>query len=632
MRVINAIVNLSRTQKKIIFVWHDFIIIAAAFWLALAIRLPFSIELNKTSNWLLFGVTSILTIGLFINLGLYRAVIRYAGSKMLLTCFSGSIISTLILVLTAFFTHSELPRSIPLMYFLISSISFTGSRLIIKELISASGKGIGQPVLIYGAGQSGRQLLEALKYMDEYHPVAFIDDNPDLYRSIIQNYTVYSPNNLLSLINKNSIKKILLAIPSASNEERQRILNLLTAMPCEVLTIPGMKDLVDGSVTIDVLKPVSVIDLLGRSPIAPKDELMSANIHQQIVMVTGAGGSIGSELCRQIILAQPKTLLLFEISEFALYQIDKELRERVEKKGFILEIIPLLGSVQNQQQLTNIMTTFKVNTIYHAAAYKHVPMVEFNMLEGIRNNIFGTLNCAQAAIAANVNKFVLISTDKAVRPTNTMGASKRMAELVLQALSENSNQTRFVMVRFGNVLGSSGSVVPLFEKQIKQGGPITLTHPEITRFFMTIPEAAQLVIQAGALGQGGDVFVLDMGQSVKIMDLAKKMILLSGLEIKDINNPNGDIEIKITGLRPGEKLYEELLIGDNVTASEHPRIMTAKEDMLNWDSLEPLLKKLDGACLNQQYEIARAILLEAPTGFKPKDGICDLQWQQSHHH
>ncbi len=632
MSALNAILNLSRTQKKIIFVCHDLIIIACAFWLALAIRLPFAIEWQKPSNWLLFGVTEILTIGLFINLGLYRAVIRYAGSKMLLTCLTGSILSTLALVLTAFFTHSELPRSIPLMYFLLSVVSFTGSRLIIKELSRMGSKAFGQPVLIYGAGQSGRQLLEALKYVDEYHPIAFVDDNPDLHRSIIQNYTVYSPKKLLSLIDKYDIEKILLAIPSASNEERQRILNLLTPMPCEVLTIPGMRDLVDGRVTVDALKPVSVIDLLGRTPIEPKENLMAANISNQVVMVTGAGGSIGSELCRQIIAYQPKTLLLFELSEFALYRIDKELREWLDKKNIAMPIIPLLGSIQHKKRLVNVMQQFKVDTVYHAAAYKHVPMVEFNVIEGIRNNVFGTLFCAQAANEAGVKNFVLISTDKAVRPTNTMGASKRMAELALQALAAQDGQkTRYAMVRFGNVLGSSGSVVPLFEKQIKQGGPITLTHPEITRFFMTIPEAAQLVIQAGALGHGGDVFVLDMGESVKIIDLAKKMILLSGLEIKDLSNPQGDIEIKITGLRPGEKLYEELLIGDNVEKSEHPRIMTATEAMLSWDTLSELLQRLDTACKDSDYETVRQILLEAPTGFKPTDGICDLLWQQSRH-
>jgi len=389
-----------------------------------------------------------------------------------------------------------------------------------------------------------------------------------------------------------------------------------------------MADLVQGKTKLEEFKDVGVEDLLGRDSVAPKAELMSADIAGKVVMVTGAGGSIGSELCRQIIQLSPTKLVLFDLSEFALYTIDKELNEFKQEHDLAVEILPLMGSVQRVNRIETVMKSFAVQTVYHAAAYKHVPLVEHNVVEGVRNNIFGTYYTARAAINAKVETFVLISTDKAVRPTNIMGTTKRMAELVLQALAKKQDSTRFCMVRFGNVLGSSGSVVPLFREQIRAGGPVTLTHPDITRYFMTIPEAAQLVIQAGAMGKGGDVFVLDMGDSVKIFDLASKIIHLSGLSIKDAQNPEGDIEIKCTGLRPGEKLYEELLIGDNVMGTTHERIMTAQEVMLDWHKLELLLQQLDAACHGFDHELIREILLKAPTGFSPTDGICDLVWQQ----
>jgi FlaA1/EpsC-like NDP-sugar epimerase len=442
---------------------------------------------------------------------------------------------------------------------------------------------------------------------------------------------VHKPSEIGNLINRYGVEKILLAIPSASTKVRKNIIHQLEAYPCEVLTIPGMKDLVDGKISASSLKKVSVVDLLGRDPVAPHPELMAADISGKVVMVTGAGGSIGSELCRQIIRSRPAKLILFELSEFSLHSIDKELRDVQTASGTDIEVLPILGSVQHRKRLFTIMQAFGVQTVYHAAAYKHVPMVEFNTIEGVRNNIYGTMFCAQAAIDAHVETFVLISTDKAVRPTNTMGASKRMAELVLQALAAEPGQhTRFCMVRFGNVLGSSGSVVPVFEQQIAAGGPVTLTHTDITRYFMTIPEAAQLVIQAGAMGKGGDVFVLDMGDSVKIIDLAKQMIRLSGLEVKDTGHPEGDIEIQVTGLRPGEKLYEELLIGDEVQKTTHPRIMTANEVMLSWDVLSDIITRMDEACRQSDQLALRRLLLEAPTGFAPKDDICDLVWQQNH--
>jgi FlaA1/EpsC-like NDP-sugar epimerase len=389
-----------------------------------------------------------------------------------------------------------------------------------------------------------------------------------------------------------------------------------------------MADLVNGTKLYTDIKEVEIDDLLGRDAVNPREDLLSANIKDKVVMVTGAGGSIGSELCRQILKQAPKKLILFELSEFALYAIDRELNVIAKELGLAVRILPMMGTVQRENRVQAIMESFGVQTVYHAAAYKHVPLVEHNVVEGVRNNVFGTLYTARAAIAAKVETFVLISTDKAVRPTNVMGTTKRMAELVLQALSRKKHQTRFCMVRFGNVLGSSGSVVPLFRTQIANGGPVTVTHPEITRFFMTIPEASQLVIQAGAMGKGGDVFVLDMGKSVKIVDLAKKMISLSGYEVRSDKTPEGDIAIEFTGLRPGEKLYEELLIGDDVTGTEHERIMTANELFLTWDEYSVILDRLDIACHEFNHEAIRDILLKTPTGFAPTDGICDLVYQQ----
>ncbi|UOO90593.1 polysaccharide biosynthesis protein [Vitreoscilla massiliensis] len=626
----DAILALPRSTKKAIFIIHDMIMIAVAFWFAYLVRFTFnSATLHDSNNWLVLGITTVFTLVAFVKLGLYRAVIRYVGTKMMLICLLGSMASVLVLVLVAFFTRFNLPRSIPILYFFVLLVGTISSRLAIREWIRGSFLSKNTPVIIYGAGQSGTQLLEAIRQVENFYAVAFVDDDKKHQGTIVNNLTVYSPEKLAKLVEKYEVEKILLAIPSASREDRKRILNTLEPLNLEVLSIPGMRELVEGKITVQGLKKVSVIDLLGRDPVTPIPELMQANITDKVVMVTGAGGSIGSELCRQIVELRPHTLILFELSEFLLYSIEKELREHMTQTGLNLQLIPLLGSVQQRKRLFTVMQTYQVQTIYHAAAYKHVPMVEFNTIEGVRNNVYGTLRCALAAIDAKVETFVLISTDKAVRPTNTMGASKRMAELVLQALAARSDHhTRFCMVRFGNVLGSSGSVVPVFEKQIAHGGPITLTHKDITRYFMTIPEAAQLVIQAGAMGKGGDVFVLDMGESVKIIDLAKQMIRLSGLEIQDENHPKGDIAIKITGLRPGEKLYEELLIGDNVTQTTHTRIMTANEIMLPWPELEALLARLDDACKDSDYRLVRELLLEAPTAFHPADPLCDLIWQR----
>jgi len=618
--------GLSRPLKRSVSVLIDTLLLSVAFWGGYWVRLDLAMPLQSVRHWELLALLIPVTIFIFARLGLYRAVLRYVGFKVLWTVSLGVFLSTLCLVTFAFFFEVFLPRTVSVIYFAFAILLIGGVRLFFRMLVNR-GKGSRIPVLIYGAGSSGRQLQLALNQGQEFFPVAFVDDATYLRMALIQGINVYSPDMIGELIMRFGVKKILLAIPSASRAVRQNVLRRLEPFPCEVLSIPGMADLVGGKAQINELKEVSIEDLLGRDPVAPIPELMNANITGKRVMVTGAGGSIGSELCRQIIRCKPEKLVLFELSEYGLYAIDKELNELCANENIDIEIVPLLGSVQRQNRLFTIMSNFRIQTVYHAAAYKHVPLVEYNVVEGVRNNIFGTLYSAQAAIEAGVETFVLISTDKAVRPTNTMGATKRLAELVLQALASAQSQTRFCMVRFGNVLGSSGSVVPLFRRQIRDGGPLTVTHPDIIRYFMTIPEASQLVIQAGAMGSGGDVFVLDMGQPVKIIELAYRMIRLSGLTLKNEKNPNGDIEVKITGLRPGEKLFEELLIGDNVLGTHHPRIMKANEQLLPWAELRALLLKIDAACHHFDHEQLRHLLLEAPAAFAPTDGICDLVWK-----
>ncbi len=619
-------IGLSRFYKRVISVCVDAFLITTAFWGGYWVRLDTAVPIQSIRHWELLVLLISVTVFIFAKLGLYRAILRYVGFKVLWTVSLGVFISTLSLVIFAFFLEISLPRTVSVIYFAFAILLIGGVRLFFRMLVNR-GKGSRVPVLIYGAGSSGRQLQLALNQGQEFIPVAFVDDATHLRKALIQGINVYTPDMTGELIARFGVKKILLAIPSASRSVRQGVIRRLEPFPCEVLSIPGMADLVGGKAQINELKEVSIEDLLGRDPVTPIPELMNADITGKRVMVTGAGGSIGSELCRQIIRCKPEKLVLFELSEYGLYAIDKELNELCENESIDVEIVPLLGSVQRQNRLFTIMSNFRIQTVYHAAAYKHVPLVEYNVVEGVRNNIFGTLYSAQAAIEAGVETFVLISTDKAVRPTNTMGATKRLAELILQALASAQNHTRFSMVRFGNVLGSSGSVVPLFRRQIQNGGPLTVTHPDIIRYFMTIPEASQLVIQAGAMGRGGDVFVLDMGQPVRIIELAYRMIRLSGLTLKNEQNPNGDIEVKITGLRPGEKLFEELLIGDNVLGTHHPRIMKANEQLLPWAELRALLLKIDVACHQFDHEQLRHLLLEAPAAFAPTDGICDLVWK-----
>ncbi|ELY1801392.1 polysaccharide biosynthesis protein, partial [Escherichia coli] len=569
--MIDRILELPRIVKRGIIICIDVVMVIFSFWLSYWLRLDEQTAFLSAPMWFAAAILTIFTVFIFIRIGLYRAVLRYVSAKIMLLIPVGILASTLSLVVISYSLSIMLPRTVVGIYFLVLLLLTSGSRLLFRMILNYGVKG-SAPVLIYGAGESGRQLLPALMQAKEYFPVAFVDDNPRLHKAVIHGVTVYPSDKLSYLVDRYGIKKILLAMPSVSKSQRQKVITRLEHLPCEVLSIPGMVDLVEGRAQISNLKKVSIDDLLGRDPVAPDAKLMAENITGKAVMVTGAGGSIGSELCRQIVRYKPAKLVLFELSEYALYAIEKELSALCDKEVLNVPVIPLLGSVQRQNRLQMVMKSFGIQTVYHAAAYKHVPLVEHNVVEGVRNNVFGTLYCAESAIESGVETFVLISTDKAVRPTNTMGTTKRLAELVLQALSARQSQTRFCMVRFGNVLGSSGSVVPLFEKQIAQGGPVTLTHRDIIRYFMTIPEASQLVIQAGAMGHGGDVFVLDMGDPVKIYDLAKRMIRLSGLSVRDDKNPDGDIAIEVTGLRPGEKLYEELLIGDSVQGTSHPRI------------------------------------------------------------
>ncbi|KYY88027.1 polysaccharide biosynthesis protein [Vibrio parahaemolyticus] len=568
MQRLQFIWQLSRTNKRIVSVLIDIILIFMAFHLAILVRSGETNYFTYPEVWgIQIGVT-VVTIAVFARLGLYRAVLRYLTFQALFVVTAGAVISATLVAALSFYMSDPFPRTVPIIYGAFLALFCGGPRVIVRSLIAQSYSTHSKEVLIYGAGSGGRQLAMALRSSGDYRVRAFIDGDSTLCNTMILGLPVIAIEDAMPLINKYDVSQVLLAVPSAKRSRRKVILDELAKLPVEVLTVPDMTDIVSGKAKIDELKDVAIEDLLGRDPVAPQQVLLEANIKDKVVMVTGAGGSIGSELCRQIVEQSPKSIILFELSEFGLYQIDRELNQLKIEKGLTCDIIPLLGSVQRQHRLETTMSSFKVQTVYHAAAYKHVPLVEFNVIEGVRNNIYGTYYTACAAIKAGVESFVLISTDKAVRPTNVMGTTKRMAELGLQALADQENAkpngTRFCMVRFGNVLGSSGSVIPVFKKQIASGGPVTVTHPEITRFFMTIPEAAQLVIQAGAMGKGGDVFVLDMGESVKITDLACNLIQLSGLEVKSEANPHGDIEIQFSGLRPGEKLYEELLIGDLV--------------------------------------------------------------------
>ena len=581
-------------------------------------------------------LSPIISLPIFISLGMYRSIIRFIGFKEIWVVVQAASLYALIWGIISLMSSVDgLPRSVILINWILSILLIGSLRIFAHAMLSgnfklavfnAQNKNNQKRALVYGAGDAGIQLSSALEHSSEFNPVGFIDDAKELHGKNIRGLNIYSANDIITIIEKLQVDEILLAIPSASRSKRVSIINALEPYSVAVRMLPGVSELAKGKISISDLREVSMDDLLGRDVVKSNKELLGKNITNKVVMVSGAGGSIGSELCRQIKVLKPKTLILYEMSELALYEIENELLASVINNT---TIYPILGSVNNKARLEYIFNHFGVNTIYHAAAYKHVPMVEYNNNEGIDNNVFGTLNCAQAAINKGVETFVLISTDKAVRPTNTMGATKRFAELILQALSIENHNTLFSIVRFGNVLGSSGSVIPLFKKQIKNGGPITVTDPNIIRYFMTITEAVELVIQAGSMGNGGDVFVLDMGEQVKIDDLAKKMIKLSGLEIKSDLNPEGDIEIKYTGLRPGEKLFEELLIGKNTSETDNPRILRAQEEMLDWIKLEPILDALRVAINENNYLKLRELLIEAVPLFKPQCDVLDILYKKS---
>ena len=561
-------------------------------------------------------------------LGFYHSIVRYLGMGLLTAGAQVGAGSALMLAGLAWLSGmTTMPLRLAVVYGAFCAFYLVGSRYIAQYFLVRKPESI-QNVVIYGAGEAGARVVQAMQGNPVFAPVAFVDDDRTMYDKRVCGLLVRAREDLPWLIQKFDVSHVLLAMPSVSRKERREVIESLEPLPVHVQTVPDIDDLISGKARVNDIREVDVEDLLSRAPVAPYGRLLQANLLDKSVLVTGAGGSIGSELCRQILRIRPKTLLLFELSEVALYSIDRELAALAARHGVDCRIVPLLGSVQEEARVKEVMEHFSVDTVYHAAAYKHVPLVEQNLIEGVCNNVLGTLRAARAARDTGVESFVLVSTDKAVSPTSIMGASKRFAELVLQALQEGTDSTRFAMVRFGNVLESSGSVVPLFREQIRQGGPVTVTHPEIIRYFMTIPEAAQLVIQAGGMAQGGEVFVLDMGEPVRIRDLAARMIKLMGLTVKDADHPDGDIEISFTGLRPAEKLYEELLIGENVAGTEHPRIMRAREDYLTRDEINPLLEELQVAARTVDRKGVRDVLLRAVREYKPNNGIDDLLWEE----
>ncbi len=568
----------------------------------------------------------------FVRVGVYRALVLYLGLQFIVQLLK-AVSFTACLVAAACFLSlppESLDYSLFPIFWMLALLLTGGSRFLVKVMTQALIQNFRpkEPVIIYGAGSSGMQLLVALQNGEQYLPVAFVDDSHRMIGSTVHGIRVYSPNSLYELIESYSVRQILLAIPSATHAERKEIINRLEHLPVHVKTVPDLFDMVSGKVEVHEVREIDIEDLLGRDIVPPSQRLLGACITAKSVLVTGAGGSIGSELCRQIVNAGPTRLVMLDLSEIGLYEIENELRKRLDasESGARIEVVALLGSVCNRPHMENLIETFGIETVYHAAAYKQVPMVEKNIFEGVANNVFGTLAAARASRKFGVSDFVLISTDKAVRPTNYMGATKRLAEQVLQAMAPDEGETKFSMVRFGNVLGSSGSVVPLFRRQIASGGPVTVTHPEVTRYFMTVQEAAQLVIQAGSMATGGDVFVLDMHEPIQIVELARKMVHLMGYDVRDPNICRGDIAIEYTGLRPGEKLHEELMIGKSVTGTEHPKIMRAEEDSLPAEQLNPMLQRLEQACLNYDFRGLQQVLKEAVDGFDPKEETIDPLW------
>lgn len=636
MSLTQNVLGLSRTTKRLVVMAVDILLCVITVWMAFYLRLDEWISLRANHFWrpeLAIGVAIAVALPLLIVTGAYRAVFRYAGWAATMALVKAMAVYAMIYVIVfAVLGFDGVPRTIGILQPILLLLGVLGSRAIARYWLGgAYRKRIRQAglpkVLIYGAGNAGRQLAASMSQNKELQVVGFVDDDKQLSGRILSGLPVYPAKDLTRRIKQLQISTVLLAMPSISRSRRNEIVEALELKHVSVRTLPSISDLAQGKVSISDLRELDIEDLLGREPVPPNEDLLHQNITGKVVLVTGAGGSIGSELCRQIMAQRPAKLLLFDLSEFALYAIERELLQSRALSG--IQILSVLGSVLDANKLQRLCQGHKIQTIFHAAAYKHVPMIEHNVATGVWNNVFGTLRLVDAASASAVETFVLISTDKAVRPTNVMGCSKRLAEQILQAKHNHATQigvkgTKLTMVRFGNVLGSSGSVVPVFREQIKQGGPLTVTHPEIIRYFMTIPEAAQLVIQAGAMGEGGDVMVLDMGAPVKILDLAKRMIYLSGLEIRDAQNPQGDIAIQFTGLRPGEKLYEELLIGDNTLTTADTRILRAEEAFLPWPELSTLLEELEAAVKCENEAEIRALLKRAVPEFAAEAELTNL--------
>ena len=627
--LVTAFLQWKRVHKQFAAAAADLVLLPLAFLSAIRLRYETIDGALLEQYALLLLAAPLFSLPIFMHLGLYRTVVRYMDQKIVGVVVTGVTASVLCMLALVGVSHlQDISRGVFGIYWLVANTYVLVSRLLARGyILRLHGFHGARRVAIYGAGEAGAQLARALHAGLEYLPVAFVDDNPDLHGINIAGSRVYPPERLPDLVRRFDIKMVLVAMPSLNHAQQRRIFDRLEPLHIRTLVTPPIASLVDGQAAIQNLRDIEIEDLLGRDSVAPDENLLARGVAGKTIMITGAGGSIGSELCRQVIAREPVRMILFELSEFALYTIEQELIWLRRARGSAVEIVPLLGSVLETARCQAIMQTYAVETVYHAAAYKHVPLVEHNPVEGIRNNVFGTLALAEAARAAGVRRFTLISTDKAVRPTNVMGATKRLAELVLQGLARLPGPTRFSMVRFGNVLDSSGSVVPLFRKQILAGGPVTVTHGEMTRYFMTIPEAAQLVLQASEMAEGGDVFVLDMGEPVKVMDLARRMIHLSGYDIKSDDNPEGAIEIQQIGLRPGEKLYEELLIGDNVVGTDHPLILRAQEGELPWPTLARLLAELREACDRADHEALRALLLQGVVGYAPQGGIEDWLWR-----
>jgi len=625
---LRRLVDLPRSTKRLISICTDAVMMPLVLWIAVSLKAGY--PRFEPADWPAYLAVMVFSIPVFIRLGLYRAVIRFLGHQAVFAvAFATALSGVLLGLLNLALDMDALSWSVVAIYSCLALLYVAGSRFVVRYyLLTRYLQPTEARVAIYGAGEAGARLSAILSTTRAFDPLVFIDDNRNLHGRMVNGIKVFSPDHLPELIKDRKIDRILLALPSLSRRRRLEILSALEPLCLHVQTVPEFEQLVTGNASVADIREVDVGDLLGRDAVPPKAGLFDACIRDRVVMVTGAGGSIGSELCRQIIGLGPKRLVLFEMSELALYHIERELRTMAEQQSLHVDIVGLIGNGHHKLRMREVFLAYRVQTVYHAAAYKHVPIVEQNVIEGIYNNVISTWYAAEAAHETEVETFVLVSTDKAVNPTNVMGATKRFAEMVLQALHNRGSKTRFCMVRFGNVLASSGSVVPLFNEQIKAGGPVTVTHPEVIRYFMTIPEAAQLVIQAGSMADGGDVFVLDMGKPVRICDLARRMIHLMGLTVRDEDHPDGDIEISYTGLRPAEKLYEELLIGNNITGTQHPMILRAIEHSWPWERVHGMLNE-SLAAMNR-FDCPRALQLlgEIVIEYKPAPESHDLVWSR----